>query len=77
MISIFCSTGAGLGSAGAAAPGLSRAATSGRVLRISSSRYSAVILSSELDGTLAAAMPKDFAAARISLFSKPSFFEIS
>ena len=76
MISIFCSTGAGLGS-GAGPAGLSFAAISGWDLRISSSRYSAVILSSELDGTFAVAMPKDLAAARTSLFSKPSFFEIS
>jgi hypothetical protein len=43
----------------------------------SSSRYSAVILSSELDGTFAAAMPNSFALARTSLLSKPSFFEMS
>ena len=39
--------------------------------------YSAVILSSELDATRAAAMPSDLAVVRTSLFSKPSFFEMS
>jgi len=42
-----------------------------------SSRYSAVILSSELEGTLAAVMPSSLALARTSLFSRPSFFEMS
>lgn len=42
-----------------------------------SSRYSAVILSRELEGTLAAVMPSSLAFARTSLFSRPSFFEIS
>lgn len=39
-----------------------------------SSRYSAVILSSELDGTLAVAMPSSLALASTDLLSKPSFF---
>src|SRR5438128_1967679 len=38
------------------------------------SRYSAVILSSELDGTLAPVMPSSLALARTSLLSIPSFF---
>ena len=57
--------------------GASRAATSGCILISSSSSHSAVILSSELEGTLAAAMPIALACARISLFSRPSFFEMS
>ena len=39
-----------------------------------SSRYSAVILSSELEGTLAVAMPNSLALASTDLLSKPSFF---
>ena len=42
-----------------------------------SSRYSAVILSSELDGTRAPAMPSSLALVRTSLFSIPSFFAMS
>src|SRR6266404_1028243 len=42
-----------------------------------SSRYSAVILSSELDGTLAPVMPSSLALARTSLLSIPSFFAMS
>jgi hypothetical protein len=38
------------------------------------SRNSAVILSSELDGTFAWAMPRFFALASTSLLSMPSFF---
>lgn len=40
-------------------------------------KYSAVILSSELDGTLAAAMPNSFALTSTSLLSMPSFFAMS
>ena len=65
------------GGGGGAGGGVVGAASSGWSLRISPSRYSAVILSSELDGTLAAVMPSPFALARISLFSRPSFFEMS
>ena len=76
MISIFSSTGAGLG--GSATCGLfSRAAISGRDLMISSSSHSALILSSELEGTLAAAMRKSFAIKSTSLLSMPSFFAMS
>lgn len=42
-----------------------------------SSRYSAVILSSELDGTLAVAMPNSLAFKSTSLLSIPSLFAIS
>src|SRR5690349_11554223 len=42
--------------------------------RSCSSRYSAVILSSELEGTLAVAMPNSLALASTDLLSKPSFF---
>ena len=41
------------------------------------SKYSAVILSSELDATLAAAMPSVLALVRMTLLSRPSFFEMS
>jgi len=41
------------------------------------SRNSAVILSSELDGTRALAMPSSLALARTSLLSIPSFFAMS
>jgi hypothetical protein len=64
------------GIAGGAGGGGGGALSSGCALRISSSRYSAVILSRVLDGTFAA-MPSDFAKARISLFSRPSFYEMS
>ena len=50
---------------------------SGRSFKSSTSKYSALILSSELDGTFAAVMPSDLALVRISLFSKPYFFAIS
>src|ERR1035441_6367931 len=76
MRTIFSSTGAGLGGSGGGL-GARRAATSGWGLTISCSSHSAVILSSELEGTLAAAMPIALACARISLFSRPSFFEMS
>src|SRR5208337_4016856 len=75
MTRIFSSGGGGLGAGGGG--GASLAASSGCSLQSCSSRYSALILSSELDGTLAAAMPSDLALARISLFSRPSFFEMS
>src|SRR5687768_11532902 len=42
--------------------------------RSCSSRYSAVILSSELEGTLAVAMLKSLAFASTDLLSRPSFF---
>ena len=54
-----------------------RAATAGLDLMISSSRTSALILSIELEGTLAAAMPNSLAFTRTSLLSRPSFFAIS
>jgi len=41
------------------------------------SRYSAVILSSELDGTLAAEMPSSFAFASTNLLSMLSFLAMS
>lgn len=41
------------------------------------SKYSAVILSNELDATLAAAMPSSLALFRTNLFSRPSFLAIS
>lgn len=53
--------GAGAGLAGAKCP----------------SRNSAVILSSELEGTRAVAMPSSLALARTSLLSIPSFFAMS
>src|ERR1017187_5668747 len=78
MTTIFSSTGGGLGASAAGAGGaLNLAAISGWSLKISSSRNSALILSSELDGTLAAVMPSVLALARIALLSKPSFFEMS
>ena len=42
-----------------------------------SNRYSAVILSSELEGTLAPVMPSSLALTRTSLLSIPSFFAMS
>ena len=60
MRTIFSSTGAGLGGSGSGL-GANRAATSGWSLISSSSSHSAVILSSELEGTLAAAMPSALA----------------
>src|SRR5208283_1987628 len=74
LMTTMGSTGAALGAGGG---GASLTATSGCSLQSSSSRYSALILSSELDGTLAASMPSDLALARITLFSRPSFFEMS
>jgi hypothetical protein len=62
--------GGGSWGGGAAAGG------GGSVLAISSSRNSPVILSSELEGTLAA-MPNSLALARTSLLSMPSFFAMS
>jgi hypothetical protein len=41
------------------------------------SKNSAVILSSELDGTLAAAMPSSLALTRTNLLSRLSFLAIS
>src|SRR5215469_4624810 len=75
MTTIFSSTGAALGASTAGA--CSRAAISGWSLRISPSRYSALILSSELEATLAAVMPNDLALEMMSLFSRPSFFAMS
>jgi hypothetical protein len=60
--------GSGGGGGGAAAGG------GGRVLINSISRNSAVILSRELDGTLAWAMPKSLALARTDWLAIPSFF---
>src|SRR5207247_1597735 len=65
-----------MGSGGAGAGGSSAKATGLRPPSCSS-RYSAVILSSELDGTLAPAMPSALALARTSLLSIPSFFAMS
>src|SRR2546421_8702243 len=62
-------TGSGAGGASARARGLAPPNWT--------SRYSAVILSSELDGTLAPAMPSSLALARTSLLSIPSFFAMS
>src|SRR6266480_327645 len=62
-------TGSGAGGASATATGLAPPNCT--------SRYSAVILSSELDGTLAPAMPSSLALARTSLLSIPSFFAMS
>src|SRR5438309_4503354 len=62
-------TGSGAGGASATARGLAPPNCT--------SRYSAVILSSELDGTLAPAMPSSLALARTSLLSIPSFFAMS
>src|SRR2546429_7001070 len=62
-------TGSGAGGASATAKGLAPPNCT--------SRYSAVILSSELDGTLAPAMPSSLALARTSLLSIPSFFAMS
>ena len=69
-------TGAGLGFSSTGL-GASRAATAGLVLMISSSSHSELILSSELEGTLAATMPSSLALMRTSLFYRPSFFEMS
>src|SRR6266480_842126 len=62
-------TGSGAGGASATATGLAPPNCT--------SRYSAVILSSEHDGTLAPAMPSSLALARTSLLSIPSFFAMS
>src|SRR5215472_14654018 len=67
MMTIFSSTGGGLGFS-TTGVGANLAAISGCSLNSSSSRNSALILSSELDGTLAAAMPSALALARITLF---------
>src|ERR1017187_1829835 len=75
LMTTMGSLGAAFGTGGGG--GASLAASSGWSMQSCSSRYSALILSSELDGTLAAAMPSDLALAIISLFSKPSFFEMS
>jgi hypothetical protein len=45
--------------------------------RSCSSRYSAVILSSELEGTRAVLMPSSFAFAMTSLLSIPNFLAMS
>jgi len=65
-----------MGSGGGGACGGSGAATGLRPPSCSS-RYSAVILSSELDGTFAPVMPSALALARTSLLSIPSFFAMS
>src|SRR6266576_1373089 len=72
--SVVSGFGAGGGAGGC---GGGTAAISGWSLRSRSSRYSAVILSSELDATRAAAMPNSLALERTSLLSKPSFFDMS
>ena len=73
--------GAGVAISGAVADGAGTAgggATKFGCAALSwSSRYSAVILSSELEATRAAMMPSSLALARTSLFSRPSFFEMS
>ena len=60
-----------------AARAAERAAVAAGTPPNSFSRYSAVILSSELEGTLAAVMPNALALARTSLLSIPSFFAMS
>src|SRR5215475_4881228 len=75
ITTIFSSAGAALGASTWGA--CSRAAISGWSLRISPSRYSALILSSELEATLAAVMPSVLALEIMSLFSSPSFFAMS
>jgi hypothetical protein len=62
----------GAGSAAGAGAGRGEARWS-----ICCSRYSAVILSKELEGTLAALMPSSFAFARTSLLSMLSFLAMS
>src|SRR2546426_3059837 len=62
-------TGSGAGGASATARGLAPPNCT--------SRYSAVILSSELEGTLAPAMPSSLALAMTSLLSIPRFFAMS
>lgn len=57
--------------------GAGASAVSGFLPPNCSVKYSAVILSSELDGTLAAAMPNSFALTSTSLLSMPSFFAMS
>src|SRR6185503_8783729 len=75
MTTIFSSMTGALGVSTLGACNL--AAISGWSLRISSSRNSAVILSRELEATLAAVMPKALALEMMSLFSKPSFLAMS
>jgi hypothetical protein len=72
---ISATTGGGVGGA-AAGGGGAGGGGGGRLAANSCSKYSPVILSSELDGTLAA-MPNSLALARTSLLSMPSFFAIS
>jgi hypothetical protein len=69
--------GPGKGAAGSSDGAAGGTAGCGRDARSSFSRYSAVILSNELEATRAARMPKSLALARTCLFSKPSFFEMS
>lgn len=68
----------GAGGAGGGGGGAGGAAVAfgawGCSLISSSSRYWAVILSSELEGTLASFMPNCLALVRTTLFSRPSFF---
>lgn len=68
--------GAGGGAGGVGGGGLG-AASSGWARRICCSRYSAVILSSELEATRAPVMPNSLALARTVLLSRPSLFEMS
>ena len=56
---------------------LIRSATAGLDFMISSTSHSPDILSSELDGTLAAEMPSSLAFVRTSMFSNPSFNAMS
>jgi hypothetical protein len=73
MMTGFSTSATGSGAAAAAgaspAPGASGSSWS--------LRYSAVILSSELEATLAAAMPSSFALERTTLFSSFSSLAIS
>ena len=65
-----------IGVADGAASGGGGGVFGGKLAANCSSRYSPVILSSELDGTLAA-MPNSLALARTSLLSMPSLFAMS
>src|ERR1035441_3808804 len=77
---IGCSDGGGVatgGGAGGGGGGGGGAASSGYARMSCCSRYSAVILSSELEATRAAVRFNSFALANTCLLSKPSFFEMS
>jgi hypothetical protein len=67
----------GFGNAAGAAADAALAPAERAITRSCSSKYSPVILSSELEGTLAAEMPNSLALARTNLLSKFNFLAIS